>query len=142
MRNTVVSKQVRHRKGPTPAPSDHPSRPSFDTAKEALREELRKPPKNHEVAKTQVSLFIGDFSCLKRKTQQALERDRYRCALTGKIDSRSYLSGLVAVTDLANEQPGSTQATHIFSPSINKDHRKGNNKVSQAIFSTTGLITV
>ena len=31
---------------------------------------------------------------------------------------------------------------HIFSLSINKDHRKGNKKVSQAIFFMTGLTTV
>ncbi|KAF8347305.1 hypothetical protein F5887DRAFT_1175052 [Amanita rubescens] len=119
MHNAVVPKQVKRTKGPTPAPSDHPSHPSFDIAKEALREELRKPPENHEAAKA-----------------QALERDRYRCALTGKIDSKSYRSNLVAV-DLAKERPGSTQASHIFSPSINKDHHRGNNKQTFAVTAWT-----
>ncbi|KAF8322435.1 hypothetical protein F5887DRAFT_1142921 [Amanita rubescens] len=110
--------QTHQKPHPTPAPSDHPSRPSFDIAK-ALREELRKPPENHEAAKA-----------------QALERDRYRCALTGTIDSKSYRSNLVAV-DLAKECPGSTQASHIFSPSINKDHHRGNDKQTFAVTART-----
>lgn len=68
MHNIVIlAIQVKRSKGPTPAPSDHPSRPSFDIAKEALRQVLIKPPENHEAAKAQVSLFTGDFSCLKEK---------------------------------------------------------------------------
>ena len=55
---------------------------------------------------------------------------------------KSYMSGLLEGADLAIEHPGSTQATHIFSPSINKNHRKGNDKVCQAIFYTTCLTVV
>src|SRR6266550_1087338 len=88
MHNAVVPKQVKRTKGPTPAPSDHPARPSFDIAKEALREELRKPPENHEAAKAQVSLFIGEFSCLKVKPNRHSKEIDIDVPLQGRLTRR------------------------------------------------------
>ncbi|KAF8227805.1 hypothetical protein L208DRAFT_1365677 [Tricholoma matsutake] len=56
-------------KGRTPAPSDHPSRPSFDKDKKDLQGTIREAPKSHVDAK-----------------EQALERDGLRCVVTGMFD--------------------------------------------------------
>jgi|SRR5712675_42746 len=49
---------VRRHKGVTPSPSTHPSRPSFETKKEMMKELLRQggePPQQHRQAKKNVS---------------------------------------------------------------------------------------
>ena len=76
-----------------------------------------------------VSLLVtGDIGCLK-EIRQALERDMFRCAITGRVDIKSYQSGTLVVTNPANERSSAhTEAAHIFSPSINKNLDK-NDKV-------------
>ncbi|KAK0436852.1 uncharacterized protein EV420DRAFT_1589940, partial [Desarmillaria tabescens] len=56
-------------KGRTPAPSDHPSRPSFDVLKRDLRSKIREAPNPHTEAK-----------------DLALVRDGFRCVVTGSYD--------------------------------------------------------
>lgn len=56
-------------KGRMPAPSDHPSRPSFDKGKKELQGTILEAPRSHKDAK-----------------DQALERDGLRCVVTRKYD--------------------------------------------------------
>ncbi|KAF8883806.1 hypothetical protein BD779DRAFT_1394074, partial [Infundibulicybe gibba] len=53
-------------KGPTPVPSRHQSRPSFNTIQDMIKERLIPYPKNHQEAK-----------------RSALARDNFRCAVSG-----------------------------------------------------------
>ncbi|KAF5388436.1 hypothetical protein D9615_000677 [Tricholomella constricta] len=90
-------------KGRTPTSSLHPSAPSFDAQKQAYRLLLVPTPHSHQAAKA-----------------KALERDHYRCVLTGKIDSSSALAGLVDDDDGASSHTD-THAAYIFDRLTNED---------------------
>lgn len=46
---------VKKHRGPTPTPSEHPSRPSCETTKKDIEAEITEAPRNHKEAKRQVS---------------------------------------------------------------------------------------
>ncbi|CCM02473.1 uncharacterized protein FIBRA_04573 [Fibroporia radiculosa] len=85
-------------KGRTPAPSSHPSQPSFDILKTDLRAKIQEAPKNHEDAKL-----------------KALIRDGFRCIVTGKYEMNAMLNPSLAPSLKELEQVGvvRTQCTHI-----------------------------
>ena len=84
----MTSCSVKKSRGRTPAPSDHPSRPSFDRVKEGLKENIIEAPKDHKGAKDQVR---GHRDVFKRHANrflsQALIRDGYKCVVTGIYDA-------------------------------------------------------
>jgi hypothetical protein len=47
---------VKAAKGPTPIPTSHPSRPSFEDDRDLIRQHLQSPPKSHAEAKRLVSV--------------------------------------------------------------------------------------
>ena len=49
---------VRANKGPIPTPSNHPSRPSFDTVADMLNDTLEDAPQSHSAAKKHVSIGL------------------------------------------------------------------------------------
>ncbi|KIM79419.1 hypothetical protein PILCRDRAFT_823348 [Piloderma croceum F 1598] len=67
-------RSFRSAKGPTPAPSEHPSRPSFDDERDMNSDVIAAAQQDHRTSK-----------------KQALRRDGYRCMLSGKVDSASVL---------------------------------------------------
>ena len=105
----------RSNKGRTPAPSRHPSAPSFDTQKQQLGSLLVAAPSKHD-AKARVRQSVS-IQFLVSDWVQALERDGYRCLFSGKLDIPSIAGGLVPDDggDLAV-----TQAAHIFNQSTNQ----------------------
>ncbi|XP_006458873.1 hypothetical protein AGABI2DRAFT_191014 [Agaricus bisporus var. bisporus H97] len=63
-----IIKPFKKHRGPTPTPSEHPSRPSFETTKKDIEAEITEAPRNHKEAKI-----------------QALIRDNWRCVVTGTL---------------------------------------------------------
>ena len=59
---------VKRAKGPTPNPSHHPSRPSFDNIQEMLGYLLEEAPQGHQTVKALVS-FIPQVSLLSCHTR-------------------------------------------------------------------------
>ena len=51
---------VKSAKGPTPAPTSHPSRPSFDNVTDTLIHMLLEALQDHQSAKKLVSLWFSD----------------------------------------------------------------------------------
>ncbi|KAJ8597921.1 hypothetical protein M405DRAFT_779056 [Rhizopogon salebrosus TDB-379] len=92
-------------KGPTPSPSLHPSRPSFDDDQEALKYGLVEAPKDQSTAK-----------------KHALIRDDYRCIVTGNTDFHSEENIPHIAERFLHERVPTvyTQAAHIFPVSTNK----------------------
>ncbi|EIM91014.1 uncharacterized protein STEHIDRAFT_152697 [Stereum hirsutum FP-91666 SS1] len=88
--------------GRTPAPSSHPSAPSFDLKKDEIRALLLATPSSHDVAKA-----------------QALERDGYRCIISRRLDSGSVFAGLVL--DDGVSMGVVTHCAHIFDRSTNEN---------------------
>ncbi|KAG9309699.1 hypothetical protein JVU11DRAFT_10375 [Chiua virens] len=87
-------------KGRTPAPSDHPSRLSFDRLKEDLKATITEAPKDidHRQAKA-----------------QALIRDRYQCVATGRYDLIAHKESIVDVETIAAAgTPVHTELAHIL----------------------------
>ena len=69
---------------PTPAPSDHPSRPSFDDAKDLFIHSMEVLSKDHSTEKKGKYRASSNVSCLNERL--ALPRGKFRCAITGAID--------------------------------------------------------
>ncbi|KAI0364578.1 hypothetical protein BV20DRAFT_1057144 [Pilatotrama ljubarskyi] len=102
----IGAKYVRHlivlfreSRGRTPTPSDDPSQPASDPPGQDLLSDLQRVPRDHSSAKA-----------------LALRRDAYRCMVTGRIDTDSFLAGLTTLVD--GESPGSTNCCHIFPDSL------------------------
>lgn len=53
-------------KGPTPKPSLHTSRPSFDTMKDFIQAVIVEAPQDHRTAKKNVSTFRHGFKIISR----------------------------------------------------------------------------
>jgi len=53
--NLTLLCSVRSSKGPTPAPSEHPSRPSFDDERDMNSDVITEAPQDHRTAKHQVN---------------------------------------------------------------------------------------
>ncbi|TFK45233.1 hypothetical protein OE88DRAFT_1669531 [Heliocybe sulcata] len=102
--NKYLIKTFYSNRGRTPAPSSHPSRPSFDFRAPVIKDELEANineytyPQNHQMAK-----------------KAALVRDNYRCVATKKI--HIYCN----VARPPNSLTTLTQCTHIFPESTNTD---------------------
>ncbi|KAI6033300.1 hypothetical protein EDC04DRAFT_2213753 [Pisolithus marmoratus] len=86
-------------KGPTPAPSSHPSRPLFDNLTDMIENMLQEGPKNHQTAK-----------------KYALARDGFRCAVTKVYDFSAVCVN--KELEMKVERDGAwvvtTQCAHIF----------------------------
>ncbi|KJA18783.1 hypothetical protein HYPSUDRAFT_69697 [Hypholoma sublateritium FD-334 SS-4] len=97
----------RQSKGPTPAPSEHPSRPSFEMHRNFFNEAVEPAPASHQAAK-----------------KSALRRDGYRCVVTGQADRTSVESMQPADLQKYNLDDNSvvtiTNYCHIFPPSTNR----------------------
>jgi hypothetical protein len=81
-------RSVRAAKGPTPAPSNHPSRTTPDEELDMNIDIITRAPQDHRTAKRQVCRFYSNRGSLWLKSQlaQALKRDGSRCMLSGKFD--------------------------------------------------------
>ncbi|KAF5348781.1 hypothetical protein D9756_009749 [Leucocoprinus leucothites] len=94
----------RQNKGKTPAPSYHPSRPSFDDNSLFYSATIEPAPQDHRAAKL-----------------AALERDGYNCMVTGLHDKGKYIQ--LTPADRAargwNRLSMKTNFCHIFPPSTN-----------------------
>jgi hypothetical protein len=116
---------VKSAKGPTPSPSLHPSRPSFDDVREALKHGLVEAPKDQSTAKKHVSHHVSStwsiFS-LYKISFQALIRDDHRCVVTGGTDfySKEKIPRLEERCLRERVSPVFTQVAHIFPASTNK----------------------
>jgi hypothetical protein len=56
---------VKSAKGPTPTPTEHPSRPSFDVEKTNVQQKLQRSPESHQAAKSTVSeVIFHETMCL------------------------------------------------------------------------------
>ncbi|TEB29329.1 hypothetical protein FA13DRAFT_674769 [Coprinellus micaceus] len=93
----------RQDKGATPAPSEHPSRLSFDRDRDFFSGTIEPTPKDHRAAK-----------------RAALKRDNYRCMVTGCVESAAWYvlesEGSLGEGDVST----STNFCHIFPPSTNQ----------------------
>lgn len=123
---------VRASKGRIPTPSNHASRPSFDTMADMISDTLAVAPQSHSTAKKNVGrVFFFQESSLIR-TDQALIRDGYRCVVTGKYDTRSVLE-IRELKEMFESDPSlkmeRTQCAHIFAESTNMDIEPGSEKV-------------
>ncbi|KAK0435688.1 uncharacterized protein EV420DRAFT_1592662 [Desarmillaria tabescens] len=83
-------------KGRTPAPSDHPSRPSFDVLKRDLRSKIREAPKSHTEAK-----------------DLALVRDGFRCVVTGSYDHNTVEETSASTDEIGEAGTVYTRCAHI-----------------------------
>ncbi|TCD65553.1 hypothetical protein EIP91_002517 [Steccherinum ochraceum] len=95
----------RRSKGRTPTPSEHPSRPSFDTTQQEIFATLKEVPQNHAHAKA-----------------SALVRDGFRCMLTGILDQQSverYSEAKSLWKSLGKPVAHETQCCYIFAESTN-----------------------
>ncbi|KAJ7576913.1 hypothetical protein C8J56DRAFT_375615 [Mycena floridula] len=110
----------RRAKGPTPAPSPHPSRPSFDNEREMLRYLMEEAPKDHTTAK-----------------KLAFIRDGYRCMLTGQYEATSWGTPHVPATAMVT----ATNFAHIFPASTNSDI-SGDNEFGQKYHYAAGVWAV
>ncbi|KAJ3515777.1 hypothetical protein NLJ89_g1537 [Agrocybe chaxingu] len=100
-------RSFRSTKGRTPVHSDHPSRQaSFDEMQGTIRYLLDEPPKNHVEAKA-----------------AALERDGYRCMVSGTYDMRSCEKNpdIAVLAVQSGTVARETHASHIFAPSTSQD---------------------
>ncbi|KIM73234.1 hypothetical protein PILCRDRAFT_731746 [Piloderma croceum F 1598] len=102
---------VKSAKGPTPAPTSHPSRPSFDNVTDTFIHMLLEAPQDHQSAK-----------------KLAFIRDGYRCVISGRTDARVYETNadVRAAWDAAvlldpSMRLASTTCAHIFPESINRN---------------------
>ena len=83
---------VKRQKGATPAPSSHPSRPSFDTKKEMMKDMLRQggePPQHHAQAKKNVSCV-----CALHATNLLIQKQSPRLS-SGMIFGASFLANMI-----------------------------------------------
>ncbi|KIM43724.1 hypothetical protein M413DRAFT_68654, partial [Hebeloma cylindrosporum] len=94
---------VKQSKGATPAPSDHPSRPSFEEEVYRLRCIIDEAPTDHRTAK-----------------RACLARDHFRCLGSGKMEF-SYYRTLTPAQQAQVHSFVNTNAAHIFPPSTNQD---------------------
>jgi hypothetical protein len=117
-----------------PTPSNHASRPSFDTLKGIIIDTLEEAPQNHTTAKRRVGLLLSMNSPTAHliHTDQALSRDEHRCVVTKKIDVASF-EDIPELTQRVMSDPSlstvSTQCAHIFSESTNSKIEPGSDKV-------------
>lgn len=87
-----------------PTPSTHPSRPSFDTKEDMIKEFMEADSKDHKTARHKVRIstyytFLNPPLIL----GQALARDGFQCVLTGMFNEVSLMSN----SDLAREAEAS-----------------------------------
>ncbi|KZT06607.1 uncharacterized protein LAESUDRAFT_725698 [Laetiporus sulphureus 93-53] len=105
----------RKTKGPTPVPSSHPSRPSFDRLQESIKEVLQHSPQDHKTAKS-----------------SALIRDDFRCMVTGAVDRASARKYKKVAEQAVGKRILKTECCHIFPESTNNLDGKVSDKVDYA----------
>ncbi|EJU02791.1 hypothetical protein DACRYDRAFT_106847 [Dacryopinax primogenitus] len=97
----------------TPAPSEHPSRPSFDDTVELYKESLEATPRGYKAGRELVNPtmdFLSQRISLVRV--QTRKRDNYRCSLTGAVDFRAKVKGLAVPRPGERQFP--TEVAHII----------------------------
>ncbi|KAH9482082.1 hypothetical protein JR316_0004177 [Psilocybe cubensis] len=102
------------KKGRTPTPSSHASRPSFDTIQDMIKDTLVEAPQSHRQAK-----------------QLALIRDGYRCVVTGGYDASSVRTIAELKRRVTSDPKGVsalTECAHIFAESTNASIGPGSEK--------------
>ncbi|KAF8905958.1 hypothetical protein CPB84DRAFT_1813942 [Gymnopilus junonius] len=105
----------RANKGPIPTPSNHASRPSFDTISDMINDTLIEAPQSHADAKKLVALI----------------RDGYRCVVTGKYDANSVTivrELRERITQDSSLRREATECAHIFAESTNSSIEPGTPK--------------
>ena len=119
---------VKKYKGPTSLPSIHPSRPSFETKKEMMKDMLREgdePPQSHAQAKKNVShvCTLQATNILIQQFPKALIRDDFCCIASGNYDPYSAVKNheLMHEVDKSDSKMGNTQCAHIFLQLTNMD---------------------
>jgi len=117
---------VKKYKGATPAPSSHPSRPSFETKKEMMMDMLRQggeAPQHHDQAKKKVShvCALQATYFLIQTIFKALVRDNFRCIVTGRYDGASVAMNNELKEEMYESRTPTcnTQCAHIFPQSTN-----------------------
>lgn len=121
-----------------PAPSNHVSRPSFDTLKEMMMAMVVEAPKNHAQAKTNVSAFDHVFSAaFKYFLFKALVRDGFRCVVSGLPDMPSLKVNEQLKEEMISEGRFCTsECAHIFPVSTNMNI-SGNEQANKVRFLPT-----
>ncbi|KAF7976475.1 hypothetical protein HWV62_6743 [Athelia sp. TMB] len=106
---------VKSAKGPTSAPSSHPSGPSSDNVTDAFLHTLLEAPQNYQKSKA-----------------LALHRDNYRCVITGYLDTVTYVNRADVAAeweDAAASDPymrvEATHCAHIFPECFNEENEGG-----------------
>ncbi|KAI5999983.1 hypothetical protein EDD15DRAFT_2362514 [Pisolithus albus] len=103
-------------KGPTPAPSSHPSRRSVDDLVAKIKDELKDAAQNHQTAK-----------------KNALIRDGFRCVVTQMYDFKLVKESAALERAVKGGAPaGSTECAHIFPECINSNTSSGSKKEDYA----------
>ncbi|KAF9220142.1 hypothetical protein BS17DRAFT_739680 [Gyrodon lividus] len=103
-------------KGRTPAPSSHPSRPSFDSRKALIMYMLKEAPQSHQNAK-----------------RKALVRDNFSCVVSGSVDLSVAMENaeVQQMVDARARPAVETHCAHIFAESTNENisgNREGSDK--------------
>jgi len=93
---------VKQSKGATPAPSEHPSRPSFEDEVYLFKCALDEAPTNHRSAKN-----------------SSLARDSFYCLGSGAMEFTYYRT--LTPAEQAQTRVCNTNAAHIFPPSTNQN---------------------
>ena len=103
-----------------PHPSTHPSRPSFDTLEDMIKDSMEVTGKDYRTAKRKVRIVSHrSFFALLLIFDQALARDGFRCMITGMINRKSFESS-AALRDVAKRDGASKtiiNACHILNES-------------------------
>ncbi|KAI6033301.1 hypothetical protein EDC04DRAFT_3115023 [Pisolithus marmoratus] len=104
-------------KGPTPMPSVHSSRRSFDNLADMVGSILQEAPKDHRTAK-----------------KHALARDGFRCAVTKAYDFRSFRANKELERKVKHERARVlvTHCAHILPESTNANVARSPNKAKHA----------
>ncbi|KAF9220130.1 hypothetical protein BS17DRAFT_787934, partial [Gyrodon lividus] len=103
-------------KSRTPAPSSHPSRPSFDSRKALITYMLKEAPQSHQNAK-----------------RKALVRDNFSCVVSGSVDLSVAMENaeVQQMVDPRARPAVETHCAHIFAESTNDNipgNREGSDK--------------
>ena len=119
------------KKSRKPIPSNHASRPSFDTRKAMIMAIIVEAPQNHQQAKANVSAIDRVISTVyKWLPFKALVRDGFRCVISGRYDTTSVERSKELELEMkraANAVMSTTECAHTFPESTNANNISGTN---------------
>ncbi|KAG8794196.1 hypothetical protein FRC12_000215 [Ceratobasidium sp. 428] len=93
---------------PTPASTEHPSRPSLDDYRDRILDTIHEAPKSHGDAK-----------------RRALVRDDYKCMLSGYTESTYYEQNVERLDKTPGIKVGPTECSHILPQYVNQGLEDG-----------------